>query len=175
MVRAPSQPTPGTVDLSQQVLACFPQPRGAFIISEGKLWGAGSGAGKDFPPICPWEVWRRESCSVGDGWASGVWLVRREIRSRRRSGAAPSYPGHELSPGCTDTLPPVGLCCSTLSRPHSSAPCRYPHYLVNCHFVPEEFRGLGQKGCSQHGRNRSLGLRADAHISPCLSFPTRRG
>lgn len=32
MVRARSQPTP--VDTSQQVLACFPQPRGVFIFSE---------------------------------------------------------------------------------------------------------------------------------------------
>lgn len=90
MVRAPSQPTPGSVDLSQQGLVCFPHPSGgAFIVLEGKLWGAGSGAGEGCPPICPWEVWRRESCCVGDAWASEVRLVRREIRSSRRSGAAP--------------------------------------------------------------------------------------
>lgn len=37
MVRAPSQPAPGTIDTFQQVLACFPQPREVFIFSEKVL------------------------------------------------------------------------------------------------------------------------------------------
>jgi len=37
MVRAPSQPAPGTIDPSQQALACFARPRGVFIIPENVL------------------------------------------------------------------------------------------------------------------------------------------
>lgn len=35
----------------------------------------------------------RQSCCVGDAWVSGAWLVRGEIRSRRRSGAVVRWPG----------------------------------------------------------------------------------